>query len=171
MHGSSILAIVAFAALILFRRAKSMYRPIKGNGKMMIIGPMFMLTGFFGFLAPNLHFSSVEIISAIILGLLLYVPMIWTTNFEIREDGEIYTKKSKAFIFTLIILLVIRIALRNYIQGIDPTSLGMLFYLLAVFYVIPWRLSSYLKFRRMLKEKESFSLEKRIHLSRQEAVD
>jgi hypothetical protein len=73
----------------------------------------------------------------------------FTTNYEIRQDGRIYAQKNKAFFIALIAVLVIRIALRQFISGIDPISLSLLFFTVAVGYFVLWRIISFVKFRKV----------------------
>jgi membrane protein CcdC involved in cytochrome C biogenesis len=152
---TTIIIVIAAASLIIWRRTRAMYKPIKGTGKNMLFPLLIFIVGFSGFMNPDLHFTETEVFGTLILGILFAIPMIMTTNYEVREDGEIYAVRSKAFIFALVGLLVIRLVLKNYISGVDPVTLGMLFFLLAVSYVVPWRVACYLKFKKALTLKES----------------
>ena len=49
-----------------------------------------------------------EIIEALAVGIVFSSVLIWTSKFE-KRDGEIYLKQSKAFIFILIGLLIVRL--------------------------------------------------------------
>jgi membrane protein CcdC involved in cytochrome C biogenesis len=49
----------------------------------------------------------------------------------------------------LLAVLVIRIVLRQFFSGMDPASLALLFYTVALSYVVPWRIASFVKFRKV----------------------
>lgn len=51
----------------------------------------------------------------------------------------------------LMMVLVFRLVLRSYIDGIDGLTLSFLFFLVAVSYIVPWRLASFYKFRRVMQ--------------------
>ncbi|RAV21788.1 CcdC family protein [Paenibacillus contaminans] len=150
---STLFMIVAVFGLILWRRTRAMRVPMKGSGLRLVLPPIFMSIGFVQLSSPDIHVTLEEALVTIALGLLLSIPMIVTTNYEIREDGNIYAKRSKAFIAALAGLLVIRLALRNYIGGIDQATMLFLFFLLAVCYIVPWRIVSFVKYRSVLRMK------------------
>lgn len=151
MNNMSILIMVLVFGLILWRRTRAMHVPIKGSGWRMLIPLLILSAGFAQLANPDLHPTVTEEWAAVGLGLLLSLPMIMTTNFEVREDGHIYAKKSVAFIISLVGLLVFRLVLRSYIDGIDAMTLSYLFFLVAVCYIVPWRLASFIKFRKVMQ--------------------
>jgi membrane protein CcdC involved in cytochrome C biogenesis len=93
--------------------------------------------------------SVTEVLIAFGLGLLFSIPMVMTTNYEVREDNLIYAKKSIAFIFALVGLVIVRLALREYFSTIDPITLSFLSLILAIGYLGVWRITSYIKFRKI----------------------
>ncbi|WP_125665818.1 CcdC family protein [Paenibacillus baekrokdamisoli] len=141
-------------ALIIWRRTRAMTRAIKGNGIRMLLPMLFLLPAVLMFLNPELHMTTREIVLAIGTGILLSIPLILTTNYEIREDGQIYAKKSIGFIISFVGLVLFRLGLRNYLSGLDPNELTALFLLVAASYIIPWRLVSYIKFRKLIAFRE-----------------
>ncbi|MDC7286123.1 cytochrome c biogenesis protein CcdC, partial [Bifidobacterium thermophilum] len=71
------------------------------------------------------------------------------TKFEIREN-DIYLKRSKAFIFILIGLLLIRIIAKSILStSIDVGELAGMFWILAFSMIVPWRIAMYFSFRKM----------------------
>lgn len=155
MQANTVLIVVLVLGLVIWRRMRSMSKPIKGGGFRLLLPLVFMLIGMMGFMNPQLHLTVKEVLLSLLFGFILSIPMILTTNYEVREDGEIYTRRSKAFIAAIVGLLSIRLGLRSYLQGLDPAELGMLFYLIAVAYVVPWRIASYVKFRKLLEHRGS----------------
>ncbi|KEO82283.1 cytochrome c biogenesis protein CcdC [Tumebacillus flagellatus] len=151
---------LVFFGLMVWRRTSAMRRPIKGKGYNMIWPLIFLLLpGPMLFLNPQQSFQGNvwEVLAAIAIGVLLSIPMIWTTQYEVREDGLIYAKQSKMFLVALVGVVVIRLVLKEYITGLDQMTLGGLFYLMALVYVLLWRITSFLKFRRVLRASQPAS--------------
>lgn len=98
------------------------------------------------------HPALLQVVIAALIGGLFAVPLIILTNYERRDDGNIYTKKSAAFLITFIALVVLRYGSRQYIVDLDQQTIGLLFYVVAVSYIIPWRIACYIKFRKVLRE-------------------
>lgn len=108
-----------------------------------------MLPGVFLLFNPSVHAPLYEWFIAVALGLVLSIPLIWTTNYEVRADNQIYAKKNMGFIFAFVAVVAIRFTLRNYLSMIEPQTLGALFMLVAFSYILPWRIVSYMKFRKV----------------------
>lgn len=141
--------ILVIFGLVFWRRTRAMVRPIQGPGIKILLPILYLLPGFYALSTLPLQLKSWEIGAAALTGLLLAVPLMWTTNYEIRQDGEIYAQKNKTFFVALIAVLVIRIILRQFFSGMDPASLSMLFITVAFSYVVPWRIVSFVKFRKV----------------------
>ncbi|SDY87827.1 cytochrome c biogenesis protein CcdC [Bacillus sp. 166amftsu] len=136
--------------LILWRRYRSMHKPIKGNGKRILLLLLFLSPGILMFFGP-IHPAVLYISFAILFGILFALPLIILTNYERREDGNIYTKKSVAFLITFIGIVVLRYVSRKYIIDLDQRTIGLLFYVVAASYIIPWRIACYIKFRKVFR--------------------
>lgn len=103
-------------------------------------------------LLPEFRLTSLEIIEAIIAGLIFSVFLIKTTKFEIRDE-QIYMKPSKAFIFILVGLLAVRVALKSYLsQSIDLAELSGMFFLLAFAMIVSWRIAMYRSFTKLKRQ-------------------
>ncbi|WP_409341361.1 CcdC family protein [Paenibacillus sp. MBLB4367] len=152
-NNSAFYMVILIFGLVLWRRTRAMRVPIKGSGIRIFLPLLFMSFGFLQLSNPDIHVTVAEAAVTVALGLLLSVPMILTTNYELREDGNIYAKRSKAFVAALAGLLIIRLGLRSYIGGIDQSTLIFLFFLLAVCYLVPWRVASFVKYRSVLRMK------------------
>lgn len=148
-NGSFYIIAVLIAALVIWRRTRSMYRPIKGNGRRILFPIVFFFPSITMYFNPAVHVHMLEGLLAVVLGGVLSIPLIWTTNYEVREDGHIYAKKNTAFIIAFIVVLAIRFFLRNHLDSIEPQTLAALFLLVAVSYVVPWRIISFYKFRKI----------------------
>lgn len=83
--------------------------------------------------------------------------------------GICIRKKVFAFLITFIALVVLRYGSRKYIVDLDQQTIGLLFYVVAVSYIIPWRIACYIKFRKVWRGivimlNKNFSFEKFLFL-------
>lgn len=155
MNASSFYSIVIIiAALVLWRRTRAMYRPIKGNGTRLLLPILFLLLpSLFTILNPNAHAAAWEWICAAIFGFLLSIPLIWTTNYELRSDQHIYAVRNKSFIITFLIVFIVRFLLRDYLTWLGPETEVALFMTVVLGYILPWRIISFIKFRQLYKNR------------------
>lgn len=135
-----------------------MSRPIVGKGIRLLIPIFFIIPGMLALvLNPNVHAYLWEWAVALAVGAVLSVPLIWTTNYEIREDRNIYAKKNVGFFVALVAVILIRLVLRDYFTMIDNDTKTALFVVVAVGYVVPWRVVSYMKFRVLHRQREELA--------------
>jgi membrane protein CcdC involved in cytochrome C biogenesis len=140
---------VFMAFFIFFVRMKASKKPT--NVKKIILPPIFMSTGMLMFLDPVFRVTKGELLEAIVLGAFFSIFLIKTSKFEIR-DGEIYLKRSKAFALILIVLILIRLALKAYLgRTIDYRQLSGMFYLLAFSMIVPWRIAMYISYKKLAR--------------------
>ena len=100
-------------------------------------------------LLPEFRLTSLEIVEAISIGLIFSIFLIKTTKFEIKGE-HIFMKPSKAFIFILVGLLAVRVALKSYLsQSIDLAELSGMFFLLAFAMIVSWRIAMYRSFTKL----------------------
>jgi membrane protein CcdC involved in cytochrome C biogenesis len=145
------LIFILIAGLVIWRRTRSMYRPIKGKGGRLLFPILFFIPGIQLLLNPKVHLSLSSDMGAIFLGLILSIPLIWTTRYEVREDQLIYAKKDFVFIFAFLVVLAIRFILRRHFSYMDTYTVSALFMLVAISYIVPWRVISFLKFRKLYR--------------------
>ncbi|GGJ56941.1 membrane protein CcdC involved in cytochrome C biogenesis [Anoxybacillus voinovskiensis] len=146
---SSVIAVI-MAFLILFVRMKAAKKPT--NAKKIILPPLFMSTGSLMFLDPLFRVTRAELLEAIVLGAFFSIFLIKTSKFEIR-DNHIYLKRSKAFVWILVGLIIIRLALKSYLgRTIDYHQLSGMFYLLAFAMIVPWRAAMYVSYKRLERQ-------------------
>ncbi|MFX3636419.1 MAG: CcdC family protein [Candidatus Pristimantibacillus sp.] len=112
------------------------------NLRKIIIPPLGMSTGLIMFAFPMTHIAWGWGLSAFGTGLLIFAfPLIVTTRLE-RVEEDIYVRRSKAFIFIMITLLLIRLSLHSVVEKyMSIPQTGAIFYLLAFGMIIPWRLA------------------------------
>ncbi|WHZ04987.1 cytochrome c biogenesis protein CcdC [Neobacillus sp. YX16] len=136
-----------FALIVRMKAAK---KPT--NVKKIILPPVFMSSGAFMYVVPQFRLTGMEIIEVVILGMLFSILLIKTSKFEIREN-EIYLKRSKAFIYILVGLLIVRIALKSILSTtIDFGELSGMFFLLAFSMIVPWRVAMYLDYKNLYRQ-------------------
>lgn len=146
---SSIIAVV-MASFVFVVRMKAANKPT--NAKKIILPPLFMSTGSLMFLDPLFRVTRAELLEAIVLGAFFSIFLIKTSKFEIR-DNHIYLKRSKAFVWILVGLIIIRLALKSYLgRTIDYHQLSGMFYLLAFAMIVPWRVAMYVSYKRLERQ-------------------
>ncbi|QKX51900.1 cytochrome c biogenesis protein CcdC [Planococcus glaciei] len=134
-------------------RSKSAKKP--ASAKKIILPPLFMSTGALMFVFPFFRVAPIQIGEALLIGVLFSTVLIWSSKFEIR-DGDIYLKQSKAFVFILIGLLLIRVIGKVVLSStIDVGELGGMFWILAFGMIVPWRLAMYMQYRKLQGKMES----------------
>jgi membrane protein CcdC involved in cytochrome C biogenesis len=138
---------IGMAILVMFIRVKAAKKP--ATAKKIILPPIFMSTGALMFLHPYFRVSPLEIMEALAVGMLFSILLVKTSKFEIR-DNDVYLIRSKAFMYILIGLLVLRIAMKSILStSIDYGELSGMFWILAFGMIVPWRVAMYLNFRKL----------------------
>lgn len=140
------------ATLVIFVRMKAAKKPT--NAKKIILPPVFMSTGFLMFTVPMFRLTFAEVAEALSVGIVFSLLLIKTSKFEIR-DNQIYLQRSKAFIFILFGLLILRIILKSVLGHYIPfgETSGM-FFVLAFGMILPWRLAMLYSYKRLEKTLE-----------------
>jgi membrane protein CcdC involved in cytochrome C biogenesis len=134
----------------LFVRMKAAKKPT--NARKIILPPVFMSSGALMYFVPEFRLTGMEILEVVILGMLFSILLIKTSKFEIREN-EIFLKRSKAFIYILVGLLVVRIGLKTILSAtIDYGELSGMFFLLAFSMIVPWRIAMYLDYKKLYRQ-------------------
>lgn len=139
--------------LAMIVRSKSAKKP--ASAKKIILPPLFMSTGALMFIFPFFRVQPIQIMEALLVGMLFSTVLIWTSKFEIR-DGAIYLKQSKAFVFILIGLLLVRLIGKVVLSStIDVGELGGMFWILAFGMIVPWRVAMYIQYKKLLEKTRS----------------
>ncbi|WP_216827881.1 CcdC family protein [Alkalihalobacterium elongatum] len=141
------------ATLAIIIRLKATKKP--ASIKKIVLPPLFMSTGFLMFLYEPTRPAPLQVLEALSVGMLFSILLIKTSKFEIKNQ-EIYLKRSKAFVFILVGLLIARILFKIIIgDSINVEELSGMFFLLAYGMIIPWRIAMYLSFKRVEQELKS----------------
>ncbi len=150
---ASLLIGILFAGSIIFVRLKASNRPT--NARKILIPPLGMSTGFLMFLYPGCRISLSYLVIAFLVGCLFSILLVKTSTFEIRDE-QIYLKRSKAFAFVLIGLLILRVLMKVIIERdvnvITLPQTGSLFFILAFGMILPWRIAMYIMYKRLEKK-------------------
>nr|WP_091836823.1 cytochrome c biogenesis protein CcdC [Marininema halotolerans] len=152
LHWLVTLGTLIIALSFIFIRLRASKRPT--DAKKILIPPLGMSTGFFMFVYPPCHIPISWAMIAFSLGALFFAtPLIRTSRFEVI-DGDVYLKRSKAFIWILLALFAIRMLAHEYIQSFItiPQTAGI-FFCLAFGMLLPWRVAMYLQYQRLLQQK------------------
>lgn len=146
----STLFALGMGILVTTLRAKSAKRP--ASVKKILLPPLFMSTGALMFVFPFFRVTLAQLGEALLAGILFSIVLIWTSKFEYK-DGEIYLKQSKAFIFILIGLLIIRVVGKIVLSStIDVGALSGMFWILAFGMIVPWRIAMFIQFKKIQKQ-------------------
>lgn len=138
---------------VFFFRMKETQRPV--TAKNIILPPIFMSTGALMFIFPMFRVTSLQVLEAVIVGVIFSLFLIKTSKFEVKDD-QIFIKRSKAFIIILIVLLAIRL-IAKWLMG-DTIPLGTLsgmFFILAFAMIVPWRTVMYFQYKKV---KETYAM-------------
>ncbi|AST96899.1 CcdC family protein [Shouchella clausii] len=146
---------VAMGSAALVIRMKASKRPT--SAKRIMVPPLAMSTGFLMFLYEPTRPSAFHVGEALIVGALFSIVLIWTSKFEVR-DGAIYLKRSKAFAYLLIGLLVLRVAFRIVMgQELNPEELSGMFFLLAYGMLLPWRVAMLVRYVKLKRDSDKLA--------------
>ncbi|RYL90321.1 cytochrome c biogenesis protein CcdC [Sporolactobacillus sp. THM7-4] len=150
---ASLLIGVLIALTVIAIRLKASKKPT--GAKKIVLPPIFMSTGFLMFISPQTWISWPEAAGAFVAGVLLSWFLIKTSTFE-RRGSQIYLKRSRAFAFILIGLLVIRTVIKMILeQSINLPQTASIFFILAFGMILPWRIAMYAMYRRLLREQQA----------------
>jgi len=141
---------VGMAIFATFVRMKAAKKP--ASIKKILLPPLFMSTGALMYVVPEFRLTLMEVIESIVIGMLFSILLIKTTKFEIK-DQSIYLKRSRAFMFILLGLFVIRLAAKIILSStIDFGELSGMFFLLAFSMIVPWRVAMYTSYQKLKRE-------------------
>ncbi|EPZ44145.1 MULTISPECIES: CcdC family protein [Alicyclobacillus] len=144
---------VVFALTVIFIRLRASGRPT--NARKILIPPVMMSTGFLMYIFPFTRERLAYALIAFVVGCLLSYPLIATSKMFVR-DNLVYLHRSKAFIYILLGLLVLRLILHSVVeQYVDIYQTGSLFFDLAFGMLVPWRLAMFVQYRRLTQGRDS----------------
>jgi membrane protein CcdC involved in cytochrome C biogenesis len=151
LHIASLVGSIVVAILVLFVRLRASAKPM--TIMKIIMPPIGMSTGFLMFVAPIMRIPWILAAEAFMVGVICFsYPLIRTSRFDQQESG-IYMLRSKAFVWILLFLLVIRLVLHQYVEEyITIYQTGAVFFILAFGMLLPWRIWMYREFKLLQKK-------------------
>ncbi|RNB91189.1 cytochrome c biogenesis protein CcdC [Brevibacillus fluminis] len=150
----SMIVALLMATSMIFIRMRAARKPI--SFRKIIAPPFFMSTGFLMFVLPDTTTSISYDLIAFCVGVIFSIPLILTSRFEL-VGSDVYLKRSKAFFFILVGLLIVRITLREEIEPIfSAMQTAGLFFVLAFGMIMPWRVAMAVMYRKLMKKQASF---------------
>ncbi|MFB7156386.1 MULTISPECIES: CcdC family protein [unclassified Lysinibacillus] len=146
--GSTIMAIF-MGTFVMVIRMRASKKPT--NEKKIIIPPIAMSSGALMFLFEQFRVPPMQILEAVAVGVVFSTILIATSKFEVKGQ-DIYLKRSKAFVFILIGLLVFRVIAKMILSSsIDVGELAGMFWILAFAMLLPWRIAMLIQFIKIKK--------------------
>ncbi|MFB9324566.1 CcdC protein domain-containing protein [Paenibacillus aurantiacus] len=131
---------------ILRGQLSGMKKPLKKSGITLLLPIAFVSTSLMQLFDPSLHISGEQAILALAIGMIVSIPLIATTGFEVR-GGNTFIKRNKTVFALLLLLFALRFVAIALITSIDPSTLGFLCNLFTLGYIVTWRVASFVKFR------------------------
>jgi membrane protein CcdC involved in cytochrome C biogenesis len=118
--------------------------------KKIVIPPLGMATGFCMFLVPNFRIPFAWAGLAFLLGATALAYPLLRTSRLVRDGEAIMMQRSNAFFLVIVVLAVIRILARSYInQFLDIDQTGALFFVLAFGMILRWRMRMLFEYRQL----------------------
>ncbi len=144
-----VLVTVAGAVAMLAWRVRETQTPV--STRKIVVPPLGMSTGFLMFLAPAARVPWSWATAAFALGAVVFAVPLTRTSRLVRTGDVVWMRRSRAFLWILLGLVVIRTALRAYVEHVvTPLQTGALFFVLAFGMIARWRLGMLLEYRRLV---------------------
>lgn len=151
MHPLALSASLAGAAAVLVWRVRETNSPV--TARKILLPPLAMSTGFFMFLVPPARVPLTWALGAFVAGALFFAYPLVRMSELTRVGDAVMLRRSKAFLWILLGLVAVRLALRSYVeQLVSPMQTGALFFVLAFGMILPWRVLMYRRYRRLVAE-------------------
>lgn len=148
LHAAAFLVSLAGAGTVMAWRLRESARPL--TMRKIVLAPLAMSTGAAMFLHPAFHIPWLWAGGAVLFGtLVLAQPLLHST--VLRKEGEqVFLNRSKGLWIALGALLLIRFALRSYLDGfLTLPQSGGLMYLFALGMIWSWRAGMLRQFLRI----------------------
>ena len=123
--------------------------PIAKSGIPLVLPILYISTSLLQLLDPSLHIQSEQLLIAALAGMVLSIPLILVTNFEVREAGHIFIKCNKLMFLLLIAIFAFRFVAITTVKGIDPSTLSFLLNFMTFSYIVCWRIVCFVKFHKL----------------------
>ena len=149
-HAFTLAASIAGGVAVLTWRVRETRRPV--SLKSIVIPPLGMSTGFCMFLAPMMRVPWSWAAAAFLIGAFVFsYPLARTSSLE-WMDGQIMMRRSRAFLAILLALVVVRIALHDYLEHIiSAQQTAGVYFILAFGMILRWRVAMLSSYQRLLR--------------------
>lgn len=138
------------ATVVIVLRMRGTKKPV--SSRRIILPPLFMSTGFAMFHFPETATPLIYDAIAFFVGMIFSIPLILTSRFEIVGQ-DVYLKRSRAFFGILVALVVIRFAMKLWVNdSLTTMQTAGLFFVLAYGMIVPWRLAMLYMYRQLVKK-------------------
>lgn len=139
------------AAVVLIWRVRETTRPV--TAAKLLAPPLGMATGFFMFLLPEMRVPLLWGLAAFAVGAIFLSQALIHTSSLLREGDAIMMRRSRAFLGILLGLVALRLMLRATVERyVSATQTAALLFLLAFGMLLPWRITMYLRYRRLVQK-------------------
>ncbi len=149
-HGNvaSLVSSIVGAIAVLFWRVRETKTPV--STKKIVIPPVGMATGFSMFVVPMFRVPwSWALIAFVVGALVLAYPLLRTSRL-IRDGDVVWMQRSRAFLFIIIVLAIIRLGARGYLDTVMSLQQSAgLFFILAFGMILRWRLQMFFEYRSL----------------------
>jgi membrane protein CcdC involved in cytochrome C biogenesis len=143
-------AVLAGAAVMIAWRYRETSTPV--SAVKIIAPPLGMSAGLSMFFMPAARVPLVWALAAFLAGALLLFYPIARSSRLVRDGEVIRMHRSRAFLWILLGLVAVRIALRSWVENwLSPLQTGGIFFLLAFGMVLRWRISMFLTYRLLVR--------------------
>lgn len=144
-------AMLAGAGAMIAWRVRESSAPV--TARKIVAPPLGMSTGLAMFALPATRVPWTWAASAFVAGALLFAIPVVRASRLVRCGDEIRVRRSRAFVWVLLGLVAVRLALRAYVERfVTPPQTGGLFFLLAFGAVLRWRAGMLLEFLRLRRQ-------------------
>ncbi|CAN7503932.1 DUF1453 family protein [Paenibacillus sp. LjRoot153] len=140
---------------ILRGQLSGMSKPLKKSGITLLLPILYISTSLMQLFDPSLHIHEGQVIIALLIGIIVSIPLIVTTNFEVRDNGNTYIKRNKTIFVLLIVIFALRFLAIATINSINPSTLSFMCNLMTFGYIATWRIISFIKFRGVSSSKQA----------------
>lgn len=139
---------------ILRGQLSGMRKPLKKSGVTLLLPILFISTSLTQLFDPSLHIREGQVIIALLIGVVVSIPLIVTTNFEVRDNGDTFIKRNKTVFVLMIVIFALRFLAVAMIHAVDPSTLSFMCNLVTFGYIATWRITSFIKFRGVRSSKQ-----------------
>ena len=149
-HGNvaSLVSSIVGAIAVLFWRVRETKTPV--STKKIVIPPLGMATGFSMFVVPMFRVPWSWALMAFVAGALVLAYPLLRTSRLIRDGDVVWMQRSRAFLFIIIVLAIIRLAARGYLDTVMSLQQSAgLFFILAFGMILRWRLQMFFEYRSL----------------------